>query len=260
MPAVADPTSPPASRLRQPKWTDTRLVAGVLMVLVAVVAGAAVISGADKSVRVWAVRRDLAAGTTVEKGDVVPRRVRLYGADLDRYIDVRRGDPSGRVLLRDLGAGDLLPQSALGDPVRTAKRVIGLPLSRAHALDGDVQKGQLVDVIATRGKSGSAAVTYAVLRRVLVVRVSKPSGGFGAGKNDLVVMVEVDPAQALAVAAALETADLDLILVRPGTDGPGDVGGGSVTSGTATSGTATSGSGAGAGAGPRATASARPAP
>jgi hypothetical protein len=220
------------------------------MVLVAVVAGAAVISGADRSVRVWAVRRDLAAGTTVEGGDLVARRVRLYGSDLGRYVDVRRGDPAGRLLLRDLGAGDLLPKSALGEPARTAKRVIGLPLSRAHALDGDVQRGDLVDVIATRGKSGSAPVTYAVLRRVLVVRVSKPSGGFGAGKNDLVVMVEVDPAQALGVAAALETADLDLILVQSGVDGPGDVGAGSVTSGTVPSGTV-----------PRASATpARPAP
>jgi Flp pilus assembly protein CpaB len=232
VPAVADPTSPPASRLRQPKWTDTRLVAGVLMVLVAVVAGAAVISGADRSVRVWAARRDLSAGTTVERGDLVARRVRLFGPDLKRYGDAR-SDLAGRVLVRDIGAGDLIPLSALDVPPGGATRIVGLPMSRAHALDGNIERGNRVDVIATRKTSGGGFVTYAVARSVLVWRVSKPSGGFGAGKNDLVVMLQVEPAQALPLAAALQSAELDLTLVRPGANGPGDVGAGSVTSGPA---------------------------
>jgi hypothetical protein len=222
---VADPTSPAAARLRQPKWTDARLVAGVLMVLVAVVAGAAVVSAADKSVQVWAVRRSLRAGTTLARNDLVARRVRLFGADRERYLDVRRGDPAGRVLNRDLGDGDLLPRSALGDRAAArATRVLGLPLSRAHALGGDVRHGDHVDVIATRKTSGGGFVTYAVARDVLVVDVSKPSGGFGAGRNDLVVKIEVDPAQALPIAAALQSAELDLSLVVAGSDGTGDVG------------------------------------
>jgi hypothetical protein len=221
---VTDPTSPPASRLRQPKWTDTRLVAGVLMVLVAVVAGAAVVSAADKSVQVWAVRRALRSGTTVEHDDLVARRVRLFGADKARYVDVRRGNPAGRVLTRDVGAGDLLPVSALSSTRDRAQRIVGLPMSRAHALGGDVAKGNVVDVIATRKTSGGGFVTYAVVRNVEVVDVAKPSGGFGAGRNDLVVMIQIDPDQALAVAAALQSAELDLSLVVPGTDGDGDVG------------------------------------
>lgn len=229
---MADPTSPAASRLRQPKWTDARLVAGVLMVLVAVVVGAAVVSAADKSVQVWAVRHDLRAGTTVVREDVVARRVRLYGEDRARYVDVRRGDPTGRVLLRDLGAGDLLPVSALGDRnAAPATRVLGLPMSRAHALGGDVKRGDVVDVLATRKTSGGGVQTYAVVRRVRVIEVSKPSGGFGAGRNDLVVMIELTPAQALPVAAALQGAELDLSLVVPGSDGPGDVGDATVSAG-----------------------------
>jgi Flp pilus assembly protein CpaB len=222
---VADPTSPPATRLRQPKWTDARLVAGVLLVLLAVVLGAAVISAADKSVQVWAVRRPLAAGTSLAKADLVARRVRLFGADRERYVDVRRGDPAGRVLTRDVGEGELLPKAALGDPAAApATRIVGLPMSRAHALAGDVRKGQRVDVVATRKTSAGGFTTYAVVRRVLVVEVSKPSGGFGAGRNDLVVMIQVEPDQALRVLAAVQSGELDLALVLPGSDGPGDVG------------------------------------
>ena len=231
-PAVADPTSPAATRLRQPKWTDARLVAGVLMVLVAVVVGAAVVSAADKSVRVWAVRQDLKAGTAVERADLTARRVRLFGADAKHYVDVR-SDPSGRVLRRDLGAGDLLPVSALADPNETpATRIVGLPMSRAHALGGDVERGDVVDVIATRKTSGGGVQTYAVVRGVTVVEVSRPSGGFGAGRNDLVVMIQVSPDQILPIAAALQGAELDLSLVVPGSDGAGDVGDDTVSTGT----------------------------
>ncbi len=231
-PAVTEPSSPAASRLRQPKWTDARLVAGVLMVLVAVVAGAAVVSAADRSVLVWAVRRAMRAGTTVERDDLVARRVRLFGDDRGRYVDVRRGDPAGRVLTRDVGEGELLPTAALADPnAKPATRIVGVPIDRAHALGGEVERGDLVDVLATRKTAGGGFTTYAVVRNVRVDRVSRPSGGFGAGRGELVVLLEVEPAQALTVAAAVQSAELDLSLVVAGSNGSGDPGA-PVTSGS----------------------------
>ena len=220
---MGDVPSPAAVRLHRPSWRDTRLVAGVLMVLVAMVGGAAALRSADASVRVWAVRRALPAGTTLQRDDVASRRVRLFGNDRSRYVDAT-ADPTGRVLLHDLTAGELLPTAAVGAPTTNATRVVGLPLNRAHALGGDVHRGDLVDVIATRKKPGGGYATYAVARRVRVVDVAKPSGGFGAGRNDLVVLVELTPEQALPVAAAVQGAELDLSLVVPGANGPGDVG------------------------------------
>jgi Flp pilus assembly protein CpaB len=221
---VSDLTSPAAVRLHRPRWNDTRLVAGVLMVLVSTVAGAAVLRGADASLRVWAVRRALPAGTTLQRADVTPRRVRLYGADVKRYVDAA-ADPAGRVLLRDVGDGELLPVAAVAAPDGPrATRVVGLPLSRAHALGGAVRRGDVVDVIATRKTAGGGFSTGAVARRVRVVDVSKPASGFGTGRGDLVVLVEVTPEQALPLTAALEAAELDLSLVVAGADGQGDVG------------------------------------
>jgi Flp pilus assembly protein CpaB len=107
-------------------------------------------------------------------------------------------------------------------------------MSRAHALGGDVKAGNVVDVIATRKTSGGGVQTYAVVRRVKVVEVSKPSGGFGAGRNDLVVMIELTPEQALPVAAAIQGAELDLSLVVPGSNGAGDVGEQTVSAGRPT--------------------------
>ena len=218
---MGDQTSPPATRLRQPSWTDARLVAGVLMVLLAVLGGAAAISAADKSVQVWAVRRPLTAGTTLAKDDLTARRVRLYGADKERYLDVHLGNPAGRVLVRDLGEGELLPKAAVAQQDHPATRVVGIPLTRAHALGGNVHRGDHVDVLSTP-KGGK---TYAVLRDAPVTEVSKPSGGFAGGGNDLVVMVEIAPADVLALASAIQNEEIDLALVQAGSDGRGDVGG-----------------------------------
>ncbi|HEX8002603.1 MAG TPA: RcpC/CpaB family pilus assembly protein [Mycobacteriales bacterium] len=220
---MSDPSSPPAARLRQPRWTDARLVAGILMVLLSVLGGSAVVDAADRSVQVWAVRRDLATGTTLTADDVEARRVRLYGDDLKRYVDVRNGTPAGRVLTRDLGAGDLLPVSALGDARRATRRV-AIPLDRGHAAGGDIERGDRVDVLATAKLAGGKPDTYAVVRNALVVAVDKPGNGFAAGRGELVVVVEVDPAQALPLAAAIRTAEIDLSLVVPGADGAGDGG------------------------------------
>lgn len=210
---VSDPTSPPAARLRQPSWTDARLVAGVLMVLLAVLGGAAAVSAADKSVQVWGVRRALTAGTTLQRDDVTARRVRLFGDDLKRYVDVRSGSPEGRVLTRDLGDGDLLPVSALASAdTKPETRVVGIPLDRAHAAGGSVERGDRVDVFATR-KTAGGSETQAVLRNVLVVDVERPGGGFGTGRAEFVVIVEVEPDDVLDLANAIRTAELDLSLV-----------------------------------------------
>lgn len=220
---MSDVTSPPAARLRRPRWTDTRLVTGLLLILVSVVAGGATLRSADDASRVWALRRALPAGTTLTRDDLTARRVRLFGADVRRYVDAAQ-DPSGRALLRDVGAGELLPIAAVAAGTAKATRVVGLPLSKAHALGGDVHRGDVVDVIATRKTPGGGFTTTAVVRRVRVVDVSKPASGFSSGRGDLVVMVEVAPEQALPLAAALEGAELDLSLVVAGTDGAGDVG------------------------------------
>ena len=77
---MTSPPSPPARRLRPRSWFDPRLILGVLLVLGSVVTGSAVISAADRSVRVWALTRDVAAGTVLTGDDVRPARVRFSTA------------------------------------------------------------------------------------------------------------------------------------------------------------------------------------
>src|SRR5215217_795400 len=54
---VTDLPSPKASRLPRARWLDTRLLLGVLLVLLAVVLGAKVLADVDERVEVWSVTR-----------------------------------------------------------------------------------------------------------------------------------------------------------------------------------------------------------
>ena len=106
------PASPGASRLATPSWLDTRLVLGVLLVLVSVVVGARVLSAADRSTLVWAASKDLSAGSQLSAGDLEPVRVRLFDGLESRYVPADQS-PAGLLLERGLEGGELLPRQGL---------------------------------------------------------------------------------------------------------------------------------------------------
>ncbi len=54
---MTDLPTPVASRLRAPSWRDSRLLVGVLLVVLSVVLGAVVVARADDRVPVYAAAR-----------------------------------------------------------------------------------------------------------------------------------------------------------------------------------------------------------
>ncbi len=222
---MTDSPSPTAVRLRQPRWLDGRFVVGVLLILTSIVVGANVVRAADKSVLVWKATRALPVGTTLTDDDVVGTRVRLFGADQVRYIDAARGArPSGRLLARDVGAGELLPTAALAaEGALTPTRLVTVPIARSHAVGGRLGRGDRVDVIATFRLSAQVSETRAILKAAQIEDIVEEDEGFGSG-DGYAVTLKVAPAQALLLVAALQTAELDLLLVQAAGGDPGDVG------------------------------------
>ena len=70
---------PTAKRLTRPSWRDSRLVIGVLLVLVAATLGAKAVASADDRVPVWAAADDLVVGDRVEASSLT--RVDVLLAD-----------------------------------------------------------------------------------------------------------------------------------------------------------------------------------
>jgi hypothetical protein len=177
------PGSPRAGRLARPTWLDTRLVLGVLLVLVSVVVGARVLAAADRSQLVWVTGSDLAAGVTLTDDDLVAAQVRLFGSGAG-YLPAHGEKPVGYVLGRAVGSGELLARSALvapggGDELRQ----VSVPVLPVHYPSG-LGRGERVDVWTTPTRdSGPTAEEAAVTGSRLVLpalTVQQPVGDAGA--------------------------------------------------------------------------------
>lgn len=234
-----NPASPKASRLASLRWLDTRLVLGVLLVLISVVIGARVLSSADQSQLVWAATGDLTIGSELAAGDLEPVRVRLFDNSA-RYLDAGSPAPIGYVLARGIGRGELLPDEALRKPeVDVDYRSVTVAVEPGH-FPPSLRAEQKVDVWVTPrrepgavapdpsasprdpatdgGESGGGAggVELAgaqlVLQQLTVVTGPSDSQGLGSSTAQPVV-VQVRPRDVATLVSAMSLGTLDLVRV-----------------------------------------------
>lgn len=203
------PGSPAASRHRRTPWKDPRLFVGVALVAASALLGAALLDGGDSGVGVWVTRTALAEGQPVAAGDLVSREVGFAEQrDADQYLPADQPLPEGATVDRAVGAGELLPRSAMR--TGTAEPLIEVPLSVAPtALPVTVGVGSVVDVwvvpdaaaTAPRG-SDVGPMARRVLPGVTVLHLSRPTGPLGGGAERQVV-VGLGPDLEAALPAAL---------------------------------------------------------
>lgn len=222
------PGSPPAARLATPGWLDTRLVLGVLLVLVSVVAGARLLSSADRTDLVWSAAEDMAPGAVLDADDLVPAEVRLDSTS-GGYLDATSPPPVGFVVQRGLLAGELVPLRALADPADAEYRQVTVNVGTGHA-PPDLHAGDLVDVYVTPSRDALAAAPETtdeeepadpsepaatsgprrVLQRLAVASVPAV-GGFAAGGDTREVVLNLRPDDVLVLVQASASGALDLV-------------------------------------------------
>lgn len=226
------PASPAARRLAAPRWLDTRLVLGVLLVLVSVLVGARVLAGADRSQLVWAASRDLAPGSLLAAEDIVPVRVRLFDT-ASLYLDAAEPAPVGYVTGRGLGRGELLPDDALRPPgVDVDLRLVTVLVELGH-VPPDLIDAQQVDVWVTpdrdrvaaavvarpgqpaaKGSGGATgAVTAEVVLSGVTVATGPPPAGFASAAAAVPVVLQVRQADVAVLLSAISLGRIDLVRV-----------------------------------------------
>jgi hypothetical protein len=134
---------PVGRRLRQPSWRDVRLLVGVALVLVSVVAGALVVSAADRTTPAYAAAHALTPGKQLGASDLAVVGFRVSGGP-SRYLRADQTLAPGLVVLRPVLAGELVPLTAVGSSDQVALRPVTVPVAPEIA-DG-LRTGMLVDV------------------------------------------------------------------------------------------------------------------
>lgn len=199
----------------RPSGLRGRLSGGHVVMVVAALAAAVLNYGllraADDGVRVVVASRALEAGTPVEAEAFASAEVTVDDAVLASLVRTERaGDLEGWVPITAVPEGapvrlaDLQPPSAPDEG-----RAMSLPVEAAHAVGGDLQVGDRIDVIAVR--DGEPAY---VLVDTPVLATSDSGAGasqaFSSGTG-FTVTVAVDERSALDLAAAINGDAVEIV-------------------------------------------------
>lgn len=168
---------------------------------VSVIAGARLLATADDTVSVWAVASDMGAGTQVGQDDLVAQRVRFAEAErLDLYFEVEEDLPPDLMLVRGVGAGELLPRAAVGSAAEDD--TLQVPVSvAAERVPASVAAGSVVDIFIVARPSDPRQGTplgpgEPALQAVTVVAAPALEDAFGtSGERQLDLAVPERDAQ-----------------------------------------------------------------
>lgn len=209
--------APVARRVERPGWLNLRTVLGVVLLVVAFVAGRAALEGADDTVAVWVAAHDLPQGEVLGASDLEVSKVRLPAAVMDGYETASRS-LQGRTLTRAVRAGELIPVDAAVGSSSSTSSVMTVPVAPEHAVGGALNPGDRVDVLATFDAGQPGARTVVVSRGLQVQQVVASSGLISGGDSMIGITVSVPPQDVSRLAFALRSADIDVVKAAPGGD------------------------------------------
>jgi Flp pilus assembly protein CpaB len=209
-PRPTRPTSPHRRRGLSERLT-LNVVVGMVAALLAFVLAASLLNDRREMVTVAVARQRIPVGAVITPEMVTSDKVPASTGFADALVSFDRAGSGSLVASRTMQPGEPLIASAVGASSGVSgKRVMSIPLKTWQAADGDIQVGDQVDVIATT-KEGAR---YVLTAASVVGRSSASEGGGLAGgvrSGDLIVSVEVDSAQALDLAAAIEAGTITVV-------------------------------------------------
>lgn len=186
------------------------VVGGLLVAASAVGLFAAATNSGDGTLRSYVVaRHELAAGTRLQPSDLALAPMELAPPARTRAFDSAQ-PLVGATLIAPLGPGELVQASAVvarkGD---AASRELSFTLERGR-LGAGVKQGERADLLATYG-TGTEAYTVVVVRQALLVGIERPRTSTGENGPATVTVAVDDPADALALAHAIQQGKVTLV-------------------------------------------------
>ncbi|KSW13750.1 hypothetical protein [Cellulomonas sp. B6] len=212
--SVLDLPAPTAARVRRPGWRDPRLLVGVALIAGSVALGSWVVTDAQRTVPVYVARDTLVPGGGLTSAALVVADVRL-GERADGYLRADSPLPDDAVLLRTVGAGELVPAAAVGAASDLGVRAVPVPLSGAAPTG--LGAGSRVDLWwspADVERTGQV-VPRQLAAGLTVAELSSPDGAF-AGGGSRTVHVLVPEGDLPAVLGALSSEGTVGVVPVPG--------------------------------------------
>ncbi|MFK4729813.1 hypothetical protein ROT00_09020 [Agromyces mediolanus] len=196
-------------RVRRSRRVDVRLVVGLVLVAASVLGVWVLVGGLDRSVRVYAARDTLAAGSKLERADLDLVET-VLGDRAARYLSADAPLEAGAVLTRTVGPGELVPSDAVADADATDSAAV--VVASRGALPAAVEPGAVVDVWAADAVERGFAPPAVLVPGAEVASVSPPDGPAADGP---LVELRLDRERLPLLLEALASGDaIDLVPAR----------------------------------------------
>lgn len=209
-----------AARAGRPAWVNRRTVVGALLMALSVTAGHGILENGKATTPVWVAAQDLAGGTRVGSGSLRVEHVRLPPGLAAAYVEADE-QITGLVVTRPVAQGELVPRNWLATHSPGEGRALTVPVDPEHAVGGQLQSGDFVDIFATFRSDDEAARTVTLAREVQVLDLVAAGGLVMGDKSVVGITISVSPSDAQRIALATRTAELDVARV----DDPSQTGG-----------------------------------
>ena len=207
--STARPGTVPTSA-RSHFWFDPRFAIGVVLVVISLVGVWLLVSGAERSIGVYAARAPLAVGDRVDASDFVLTPVRFDTAD-DLYLTPDSFPADGVLITRSIAAGELIPAAAVG--TRAGVSLSSIVIEIDGTLATSIGPGAVVDVWSARQNgNGEFGPPSVLVGEASVVRLVEATGLIAGGTGQAIeVLVPKEK-----VAAVLESvANSDTLALVP---------------------------------------------
>jgi hypothetical protein len=147
---------------------------------------------------------------------------RTLTVDLDLPSSLRRqafADPQALVgtrLLGPLERGELVQASDVTRTDGARRRQLSFSIEASRALNGNIARGEHVDVAATYGGGGSDGWTAVIADDVLVADVTAAGSSLGSGRALTLTLSLEDPQEVLAVTHAARAGTITILRTGDG--------------------------------------------
>jgi Flp pilus assembly protein CpaB len=135
--------------------------------------------------------------------------------DLTAFTYADPASLSGTVSRSYLDVGEMLQRGAVVESTAAQRaaapsREISLRIDLDRAVEGRLQAGDRVDVLATYG-NGVDALTFVVLSDAPVLSAARVEGGVGSARSIVLTLALTDRRDTIALAHAVDNADLTVV-------------------------------------------------
>lgn len=182
-----------SARFQRPGFKDPRLLIGLLLIAVSIVAVIGILRLGNKTAPYYKANRDISVGEKISAGDYSLIDVRLADAE-NLYVSEQQGIPEGAVATSRIASGQLLPSASISTQNTDGRRLATVTVDSAYA--STLTAGTQVDVWVSAKQDGagnSFADPTVVMEGAEISKISNEETLMGGtGKSAVQLLVSED--------------------------------------------------------------------